>query len=144
MAPRIPQALFDTRAPIQTLTQEQEALKRQIYEKMRPNRRKFVDRIGYDHWDPFQEPNHPMDMRVDAGMRTTEQLVAAFLKSLGDEEVSDIYRKGALDCAMGLITKDEKYRGVFDFCLWYYDSLAKRRTLTHLPSQPASPEDNLC
>lgn len=135
MAPRIPPELFDTRAPVQHLTEEQESLKRQIYEKMRPQRRKFVDRIGYEHWDPFQEPNHPLDMRVDSGMRTTEQLITAFVRSLGDEEISESYRKGALDCAMGLITKDEKYRGVFDFCLWYYDNLTKRRTLTHFTPQ---------
>lgn len=131
MAPRIPAELFENRPAIQTLTEEQEALKRQIYEKMRPSRRKFVDRLGYDHWDPFQEPNHPLDMRVDAGMRTTQQLMTAFLQSLGNEEISEIYRKGALDCAMGLITKDEKYRGVFDFCLWYYDSLKSSTRLSH-------------
>ncbi|MBQ7608589.1 MAG: hypothetical protein IJU76_11565 [Desulfovibrionaceae bacterium] len=132
MAPRIPAELFETRPEIQNLTPEQEALKRQIYEKMRPSRRKFIDRIGYEHWDPFQEPNHPLDMRVDAGMRTTQQLMTAFLQSLGNEEISEIYRKGALDCAMGLITKDEKYRGVFDFCLWYYESLQKPKTqLSH-------------
>ena len=138
MAPRIPAVLFDTSAPVQQLTSEQEALKRQIYERMRPSRRKFVDRIGYDHWDPFQEPNHPLDMRVDAGMQTTEQLMNSFLKSLGDEKVSHAYQKGALDCAMGLITKDEKYRGVFDFCLWYYDSLRKKTTLQHYQKEHLS------
>lgn len=130
MAARIPAYIFENTEQNQHLTSEQEALKRQIYEKMRPRRRTFVDRIGYDNWDPFQEPNHPLDMRVDAGMHTTEQLVTAFLKSLGDEEVSPIYRKGAVDCAMGVITKDEKYRGVFDFCLWYYDLLKQEGRLS--------------
>ncbi|MBO4369461.1 MAG: hypothetical protein J5803_05125 [Desulfovibrio sp.] len=130
MAPRIPAYIFETTSQEQNLTEEQEALKRQIYEKMRPARRKFVDRIGYEHWDPFQEPNHPLDMRVDAGMRTTEQLLAQFLKSLGDETINPSYRQGALDCVMGVITKDEKYRGVFDFCLWYYDLLAKEGRLS--------------
>ncbi|MBQ7456837.1 MAG: hypothetical protein IJS54_04465 [Desulfovibrio sp.] len=139
MAPRIPKELFETGPKYQVLTEEQEALKRQIYEKMRPQRRKFVDRIGYANWDPFQEPNHPLDMRVDAGMQTTEQLLNAFFKSLGEESVSAIYRKGALDCAMGLITKDEKYQGIFDFCLWYYDSLQQRKILTKY-QQPSTTE----
>ncbi|MBQ7617988.1 MAG: hypothetical protein IJS50_03860, partial [Desulfovibrio sp.] len=81
-------------------------------------------------WDPFQEPNHPLDMRVDASFRTTEQLLSAFLKSLGEESVSEVYRKGALDCAMGVITKDEKYRGIFDFCLWYYELLGQEGRLS--------------
>lgn len=131
MAPRIPAQLFEIQPQNQHLTDEQKVLKRQIYEKMRPQRRKFIDRIGYDTWDPFQEPNHPLDIRVDAGMRTTEQLLREFLSSLGGEEVSDVYRKGALDCIMGLITKDEKYRGIFDFCLWYYDTLPKKHVIPH-------------
>ena len=130
MAPRIPAYLFETNADPQNLTTEQEALKRQIYEKMRPARRKFVDRIGYENWDPFQEPNHPLDMRVDAGMRTTEQLLQAFLHSLDGEAMSQAYRQGAIDCVMGVITKDEKYRGVFDFCLWYYELLQKEGRLS--------------
>ena len=32
----------------QELTEEQEQLKREIYERMNPRRRKFIDRIGYD------------------------------------------------------------------------------------------------
>ncbi|MBO4313047.1 MAG: hypothetical protein J5838_02015 [Desulfovibrio sp.] len=126
MAPRFPAALFETDAPAQPLTDEQAAAKRQIYDSMRPSRRKFVDRLGYDNWDPFQEPNHPLDMRVDAGMHTTEQLLNGFLKSIPREEsVSAEYRKGALDAAMSVITKDEKYRGVFDFCLWYFELMKK-------------------
>ena len=31
---------------------------------------------------------------------------------------------------MGVITKDEKYRGVFDFCLWYYELLQKEGRLS--------------
>ena len=41
----------------QELTEEQEQLKREIYERMNPRRRKFIDRIGYDEWDPFQKPD---------------------------------------------------------------------------------------
>lgn len=58
----------------QELTEEQELLKREIYERMNPRRRKFIDRIGYDEWDPFQKPNDPMDIRVDPSKRTTQQL----------------------------------------------------------------------
>ena len=125
MAPRIPASVFEIQPTSPTLTPAQEALKREIYNKMRPNRRKFVDRLGYDNWDPCQEPNHPLDMRVDSGMRTTAQLVNSFLKTLPREELSAEYRQGILDAAMAVITKDDKYRGIFDFCLWYYELLQR-------------------
>ncbi|MBQ7739312.1 MAG: hypothetical protein IJT59_06640 [Desulfovibrionaceae bacterium] len=64
-------------------------------------------------------------MRVDKSMRTTEQLFYAFLKSLPPENLSQEYRQGALDSAMAVITKNEKYRGIFDFALWYYELLKK-------------------
>ena len=64
----------------QELTEEQEQLKREIYERMNPRRRKFIDRIGYDEWDPFQKPNDPMDIRVDPSKRTTQQLFRGFMQ----------------------------------------------------------------
>ena len=105
-----------------TLTAEQEALKREIYERMAPRRRKFIDRIGYENWDPFQKPNDPLDIRLDITKRTTQQLVREFLQQAGDrdERFGNDYRRGALECALGIVNRDEKYLGIFDFCLWYH------------------------
>lgn len=50
MAPRIPAKVFETINQNENLDKDQADLKRQIYEKMRPSRRKFVDRLGYDNW----------------------------------------------------------------------------------------------
>ena len=80
----------------QELTEEQEQLKREIYERMNPRRRKFIDRIGYDEWDPFQKPNDPMDIRVDPSKRTTQQLFRGFMHSLGEQQRRSRLR--ARDC----------------------------------------------
>ena len=109
----------------QELTEEQEQLKREIYERMNPRRRKFIDRIGYDEWDPFQKPNDPMELRQDVTKRTTQQLVREFLQSSKVKDYSNEYGRGALESALGIINKDEKYRGIFDFCIWYYKLLLK-------------------
>ena len=79
----------------QELTEEQEQLKREIYERMNPRRRKFIDRIGYDEWDPFQKPNDPMDIRVDPSKRTTQQLFRGFMHSLGERTEGNDFNKGA-------------------------------------------------
>ena len=109
----------------QVLTGEQEALKRELYEKMSPRRRKFIDRIGYVHWDPFQKPNDPLDIRLDVTKRTTQQLVREFLQqaAVQKEQLGNDYSRGALECALGIVNRDEKYLGVFDFCLWYHSLL---------------------
>ena len=66
----------------QELTPEEEASKRQMYESLKPRGRKWVDRIGYDKWDPFQKPNDPLDIRQDVTKRTTQQLVREFLQAM--------------------------------------------------------------
>ncbi len=121
----IPASVFRATTP-QKLNAEQEEMKREMYEKMAPRRRKFIDRIGYDNWDPFQKPNEPLDIRLDTTKRTTQQLVREFLQVAAHrEEYSNDYGRGALECALGVVNKDEKYLGIFDFCLWYHDLLKK-------------------
>lgn len=121
----IPATVFRDGTP-QHLTEEQELLKREIYEKMNPRRRKFVDRIGYATWDPFQKPNDPLDIRQDATKRTTQQLVREFLQLAAHKgQYSNDYGRGALECALGVVNRDEKYIGIMDFCLWYHDLLKK-------------------
>ena len=117
-------AIYRNGAP-EALTAEQEALKRELYEKTAPGRRKFIDRIGYDHWHPFQKPNDPMDMRVDISKRTTQQLVREFLRQATEREerFGADYRRGVLECALGVVNRDEKCLGMFDFCLWYHKLL---------------------
>jgi len=119
-----PSSLFRDGTP-QTLTAEQELLKRELYEKMAPKRRKFIDRIGYAHWDPFQKPKEPLDIRLDVTKRTTQQLVREFLQQAADreEQPGSAYRHGALECALGVVNRDERYLGIFDFCLWYHNLL---------------------
>ena len=69
---------------------------------MNPRRRKFIDRIGYDEWGPFQKPNDPMDIRVDPSKRTTQQLFRGFMHSLGERTEGNDFNKGALDWRSGL------------------------------------------
>ena len=121
----IPATVFRDGTP-QQLTDDQEEQKRQIYERMNPRRRKFVDRIGYDNWDPFQKPNDPLDLRMDVTKRTTQQLVREFLPQAAKKgQYSNDYARGALECALGVVNRDEKYLGTLDFCLWYRDLLKK-------------------
>ncbi|MDR3358509.1 MAG: hypothetical protein LBN96_06630 [Desulfovibrio sp.] len=118
-----PPSLFRDPRP---LAEKLEACKREIYEKMNPRRRKFIDRIGYENWDPFQKPNDPPDLRADTTKHAAERLVGAFLRDAANQDGhgSD-YIRGALDCALGIVNNDATYRGIFDFCLWYHEMTQK-------------------
>lgn len=118
----LPLWLPETPTPLDERGKE---LKRQIYEKMNPRRRKFIDKIGYDQWDPFQEPKQPLDLRKDQTQRTLQQLVDEFMRDNPDHANDEAWRKGARECALGIFQKDDKYQGIFDFCLWYNKLLLK-------------------
>ncbi len=120
----IPASVYRDGTP-QELTSEQEDNKKQLYDSMSPRRRKFIDRIGYDNWDPFPKPNDPMDIRLDVTGRTTQQLVAEFKKNMKNQriipgyETGNAFEEGALEMAIHLVNKDEKFLGMFEFAVWY-------------------------
>ncbi len=104
---------------------EFEAQKRAIYEKISPRRRKFIDKIGYESWNPFQKPFDPIDIRQDPTKRTTQQLMNEFLGSRKGHVSQGEYLKGAWEACVGLINSRERQIGMRDFVLWYTELLEK-------------------
>ncbi len=107
------------------LTPEQEEQKRFMYERMGKRRRKFIDRIGYDAWDPFAEPNDPIDIRMGPARMTAQQLVTEFMKSKRTTDVGVAYREGIEAMALGVTKHDEKIKAMYEFSLWYATMLAR-------------------
>lgn len=104
---------------VRVFNSDEEEQKRVMYENMAPRRKRFIDRIGYDKWDPFQLPKDPMDIRQDLTKRTTQELVRDFLQTRDRATLGNDYARGVLECALGMVNKDDKFRGIYDFCLWY-------------------------
>jgi hypothetical protein len=121
----IPATVYRDGAP-RDLSPEEEALKRDLFEKIPVRRRKFIERIGYENWDPFQKPNDPMELRLDISKRTASQLIREFLQSLpGNAAPSGAYAQGALECALGIVNRDDKYLGMYAFACWHHELLLK-------------------
>jgi hypothetical protein len=99
--------------------------KKAIYSSMSPRRRKRIDKIGYENWDPFEEPKDPIEIRRDRTKRTTHQLVQAFLQENDRPGGSNAYARGVLEIALGIINKDDRFLGMYDFCVWYREELKK-------------------
>ena len=116
--------IFGNSAP-RVLNDSAAAQKRAIYDRMSARGKKYVDSLGFDVWDPFQEPKEPLDIRKDVTKRTTQELVRRFLQEQAPEGAGNLYSQGVLDAALGIVNKDEKIRGMFEFCLWY-DRLLRR------------------
>lgn len=110
------------------LTPYEEQQKREIYDKLSPRRRKFIDKIGYEEWDPFCKPKDPIEMRTDPTNRTTQQLVREYLQGANARTYngSPVYAQGVLEAALGVINNnDDRIRGMYDFITWYNELLKK-------------------
>lgn len=104
-------------------TPEEEILKKAIYDKLSPRRRKYIDRVGYDNWDPFQKPKDPIDIRTDENKLTTQQLIRAFLLTVPAERYNDTYARGAFEICLGIVNEQDKHLGAYDFAKWYLQNL---------------------
>ncbi|MBG0776813.1 MAG: hypothetical protein H0S85_10335 [Desulfovibrionaceae bacterium] len=107
--------------------QEKAARKKAIWDAMSPRRRKFIERMGYDEWDPFAEPKDPIEIRKDPTNRTTQQLVREFFQTrpMRQSGYSTIYGQAVMECAIGIINNDERYQAIYEFVTWYNELVAK-------------------
>ncbi len=99
---------------------ERERKKKAIFDAMSPKRQqKILEKVGYENWDPFQEPKYPVDLREREVERKAMALARQFLEDCGIEQYSDEYIQAVREISKGLLKDDEWYRGIFDFCCWY-------------------------
>jgi hypothetical protein len=108
------------------LTPDQEAQKKAIFDRMSPRRRKHVqEKYGYEAWNPFEMPNDPIDIRRGPTGRTLDQLIREFLQLHPEQRLSTHYNNGVQQAAMGIMSGDERIRGIYDFSVWYHELLQK-------------------
>jgi len=107
------------------LSPEDYKRKKAVFDCMSPRRQKHILKKGYDRWDPFEEPKDPIDMRRDKTRSTSQSLIREFLQSRPSEEYSNDFGRGAFDICLGIINKEERYLGMFEFSCWYHNLLKK-------------------
>lgn len=105
--------------------EEEEERKKAIFNSMSPRRQKHILKKGYEKWNPFQEPKDPIDIRKDKTKRTTQMLVRDFLHTVDAEDYTNAYGSGVFEICLGLVNEDDKYRGMFDFSVWYKELLER-------------------
>lgn len=102
-----------------------EEQKRAMYEGLSPRRRRFVDRIGYENWDPYQAPFDPIDIRTDVLGMTTHELLNRYYRSLPEVPDHD-YMQTLSEFMVLLVMNIEKVRPILEFSDWYNARLQER------------------
>lgn len=108
-----------------SVSPENEKRKKAVFDKMSTRRQNHILKKGYDAWDPFEEPKDPIDMRKDKSRQTSQALIREFLQSLPLEGYSNDFGRGAFDLCLGLINKEDRYMGMYEFAVWHAN-LAKK------------------
>ena len=103
--------------------EEVEKRKKAIFDAMSERGQKRILKMGFDKWDPFQEPKDPIDIRRDKSKRTTQMLVREFLHSRKSEEYSNAYGRGVLEIALGIVNEEDRFIGMYEFSCWYRNLL---------------------
>lgn len=105
---------------------EVETLKRTMYERMSRRGKKWVDKIGYENWDPLAEPKHPIDIRTDATKMTSQDLMIGFFNDVAPELRGQAFDHAAREMALGIVNREERTLGALAFARWYLALLEKR------------------
>ncbi|MBF0113301.1 MAG: hypothetical protein HQK74_11310 [Desulfamplus sp.] len=112
-------------------TNEQiEAKKKAIFDAMGKRGQRQVMKIGYDKWDPIQNPKDPIDIRKDKTNRTSQMLIREFLQEQkSNDGYSNSFAQGAFEMCLGIINDNEKSIGMFEFAKWYVKLLEKEQQI---------------
>lgn len=102
-----------------------EKKKKAIFDMMGKRGQKKILSMGFENWNPFEEPKDPLDIRQDVTKRTIHDLVHEFLQIKREEKTSVTYSEGVLEMAMALMNNNDKYRAMFEFSIWYADLLKR-------------------
>ena len=105
--------------------EEIEQKKKLIFDAMGKRGQTQILKKGYEDWNPFAEPKDPIDIRKDKTKRTTQMLIQEFLQQTSHDGYSNGFAQGALDMCLGIINKDERKRGMYEFSTWYKELLKK-------------------
>ena len=65
-----------------------EKRKRAIFDNMSARGQRRILKMGFDKWDPFQDPKDPIEIRKDDTNRTLSELIADYFKQHQEDEPS--------------------------------------------------------
>ncbi len=101
------------------VNEEFEHKKRAIFEGMSKRGQERVLRVGYENWDPFQEPKDPREQIRSVIALRADALVRQFYASNPRNEGVRDFHKELLDVAVGLLRGERRAQVLFEFCKWF-------------------------
>jgi hypothetical protein len=102
---------------------EVEQKKKAIFDGMSKRGQERILRVGYDNWNPFQEPKDPRERIFSSASLKATAIVKEFYQSQAGREESVALHKELFDLCRGLLQDDARSRAIYEFCAWYKERL---------------------
>ena len=104
---------------------EHEMRKKAIFDTMAKRGQERILRIGYDNWDPFQEPKDPRERIFSSASLNASALVKEFLQVHSAEQESQVVFKDLFELCRGLLQGEARAQLILEFCKWYQTRIAR-------------------
>ncbi len=103
---------------------EYERKKRAIFEAMSKRGQARILKMGYDNWDPFQEPKDPRERIFAPSAQRATSMLHEFYTISPQREVAQSYHRELFDLLLRYLNGDVHARLIVTFCAW----VARRTT----------------
>jgi hypothetical protein len=104
---------------------EAEVRKKAIFDGMSKRGQERILRIGYENWDPFQEPKDPRERIFGSVSQKAGGLVQEFLHLHQAHQESAALIKDLFELCKGLIQGENRAQTILEFCNWYQSRIGK-------------------
>jgi hypothetical protein len=104
---------------------EYEIRKKAIFDTMSKRGQERILRVGYENWDPFQEPKDPRERIFGSASLKAWALVKEFLQVHHAGQESPVLVKDLFELCKGLLQGEVRARIILEFCNWYQSKTGK-------------------
>ena len=98
--------------------EEYDIRKRAIFDGMSKRGKERVLKIGYENWNPFEEPKDPRERIFSSASLKAAALVREYYGSTGEKTESAAVHKELFELCRGLLQGENRAKAIVDFCAW--------------------------
>ena len=106
--------------------EEYENRKRAVFDGMSKKGQERILRMGYENWDPFQEPKDPRERIFSNASMQASAWLKEFYASSEQNAESVAVHKELFELGTGIIKEETRARALYNFCVW----LAENKKVT--------------
>jgi hypothetical protein len=99
-------------------TEERDYKKKAIFDSMAKRGQERILRIGYENWDPFEEPKDPRERIFGSASLKAGALIQDFYKTTGTKEESVTVHRELFELCRDYLQGESRAKVKVEFCAW--------------------------